>query len=407
MSAPATTPRRTLVVLCAASVCWAFSFGLGAPLASLWLKASLPPQDQSWLSTVIGVNTSLYYLGIALAAIMVPRLMRRWGNGCAIVGMAASGVTVALFPWGGGLVGWHLLRLLNGFAGAMSLIPLETRVNHNATPAQRARDFGCYAFCIALGMALGNLVGLEMAESAMRLAFVQGGLLAVAAAVVVFGWLPAGTVQPEEAHRRTPLAFRRNFLSFGSAWSQGFLEGVMFSLLPLYLLAVGMKTGGMGWMISGIMVGVIAFQVPVAWLADRFGRTNVLLGCYAVTALGLLMAPLGVGPLWLTPWLFLAGACSGAFYPLGLAILGERLPAEGIPRANAWYLAINCVGSMIGPTLTGRLMDAFGKGTMFAAGGAAVVSVVAVWAVLACYQLWQNRAVRPTATAALEKRAAA
>ncbi len=401
MSDAATAPRRTLLVLCAASVCWAFSFGLGAPLASLWLK------DRACGATIIGVNTSLYYLGIAVAALAVPYLMRRWGNGCAVAGMVASGVTVALFPWAGGLAGYHLLRLLNGLAGAMSLIPLETRVNHNAAPRQRARDFGCYAFCIALGMALGTFVGMQMYEAAPRLAFLQGGLLAAAAAVVVLGWLPAGTVANEERQRRTPLDFRRNFLSYGSAWSQGFLEGGMVALLPIFLAAVGITEGGMGWMMGGIMLGVIAFQMPVAWLADRLGRTRVLLGCYAVAILGLVMVPLGVGPFWLTLWLFLVGACSGAFYPLGLAILGERLPAEGIPRANAWYLSINCVGSLIGPTLTGFLMDRLGKGAMFGAGQVAVLSVVSVWAVLAGYQLWRNRAARPVETAALEKRLAA
>ena len=92
---------------------------------------------------------------------------------------------------------------------------------------------------------------------------------------------------------------------------------------------------------------------------------------------------------------------------LGLAILGQRLPAESVPRANAWYLAINCVGSLIGPTFTGALMDRLGKGAMFGAGQAAVLSVVAIWALLAGYDLWRSRRSRPEITAALETRAAA
>jgi MFS family permease len=385
MPATPATSARTLVPLCLASVCWAFSFGLGAPLASLWLKHA------GCGATTIGLNTSLYYLGIALAAGLVPRLMRRWGYGTAAVGMVASAVTVALFPWGGGLAGWHLLRLLNGVAGAMSLIPVESLVNHNAVPEQRARDFGFYAFSIALGMALGTLVGMQMDEAAPRLAFLEGGLLALAAAVAVWGWLPALPVPPEEAHGRTPLDFRRNFLSFGSAWSQGFLEGGMVALLPIYLLATGLSEAAASYLMSGIMIGVIAFQVPVAWLADRLGRTNVLVGCYAVAALGLAVVPFCPGTVWLALWLFLVGACSGAFYPMGLAILGERLPAPSIPRANAWYLAINCVGSVVGPACTGRLMDWYGHRGMFAAGEFAVVSVVIAWLVLRGLSLWQER----------------
>jgi MFS family permease len=385
MPATPASSARTLVPLCLASVCWAFSFGLSAPLASLWLAHA------GCGATTIGLNTSLYYLGIALAAGLVPRLMRRWGYGTAALGMLASGVTVALFPWGGGLAGWHLLRLLNGVAGAMSLIPVESLVNHNAVPEQRARDFGFYAFSIALGMALGTLVGMQMDAAAPRLAFLQGGLLAVAAAAAVWGWLPPSPVPAEERHARTPLDFRRNFLSFGSAWSQGFLEGGMVALLPIFLLATGLSEAAASYLMSGIMIGVIAFQVPVAWLADRLGRTNVLVGCYAVAALGLAAVPFCSGTLGLGLWLFLVGACSGAFYPMGLAILGERLPAPSIPRANAWYLAINCVGSVVGPACTGRIMDWYGQKAMFTAGEFAVVSVLAVWLALHGLSLWRER----------------
>jgi MFS family permease len=373
---PARSSGRTLLPLCLASVCWAFSFGAGAQLASLWLK------DAGCTATTIGLNTSLYYGGIALAAGLVPRLMRRWGHGCLVVGMLASGITVALFPWAGGLFGWHLFRLLNGFAAAMSLIPVESLVNHNAAPEQRARDFGFYAFSIALGMALGIFLGMEMYTTSPWLGFLQGGLMAVAAAVVVDGWLPASQVPPEEAHGRTPLEFRRNFLSFGSAWSQGFLEGGMMALLAIYLIAAGLSEQATGGLMGGIMVGVIVFQVPLAWLADRLGRAPVLVGCYVVAALGLTVVPFCSTTPALAFWLFLVGACSGAFYPMGLAILGERLPPRSIPRASAWYLAINCVGSLIGPFCTGMVIDAFGQKAMFVAGEVAVVSVLAAWVVL-------------------------
>jgi MFS family permease len=403
MADPLPARTRELTALCLSAVCWAFSFGVSAEVASVWLQA------RGYNQTTVGLNTSLYYLGIALAAVFVPRLIRRWGAGCAAAGTLASGVTCALFPWGGCVAGWHVLRLLNGFAGAMSLIPVETLVNHNAAPAKRARDFGFYAFAIALGMALGNLVGLHMFPSAPRLAFVQGGLLGVAAAVILVGWLPASPIKQEERHERTALNFRRNFLSFGSAWSQGFLEGGMVAHLPVYLtVALCLSPDRAGWLIGGVMVGVILFQVPVAWLADRFGRTKVLLGCYGVAALGLLIGPHCASPWALTPWLFLVGACSGAFYPLGLAMLGERLPAPSLARANAWYLAINCTGSLIGPLCTGVLMDWFGMRAMFGAGQFAVGIVVVVWVVLQLYALVRRGHERQSeAAATVEKRQAA
>jgi MFS family permease len=364
---------RWLVPLCLASLLWAFSFGLNAPLASLWM------QDAGCNDTLKGLNTSAYYLGIALAAGAVPWLMRGFGHRALLAGMLASGVTAAAFPWGGGLFGWFALRAVNGVAGAVSLIPLETYVNRNSAPERRAQTFGYYAFCVALGMALGTLAGLQLYPLAPRVAFLLGGAAALLGAVVVLAWKPAFPAGGEEGHCRTPLDFRRNFLSFGSAWSQGFLEGGMVALLPIYLLSTGLSEGAVSWLMSGLMVGVILAQVPVAWLADRLGRVAVLAGCNAVALGGIACLMVPAGTAWLALWLFAVGACSGAFYPLGLALLGERLPAAGLARANAWFLAINCAGSVTGPAVAGHVMDRFGRGAMFLAGGAAVGLVLVGW----------------------------
>src|SRR5207237_10497453 len=125
-------PRKTLLVICIAGLLWAFSFGLGAPLASVWLK------DAGHRETLVGLNTGVYYLGIALTAVVVPWLMRRSGRGTLIAGMVLTAVTVAWFPWGCNLSGYFVLRFLNGVGGALSLMPLETLVNHNSPPEQRS-----------------------------------------------------------------------------------------------------------------------------------------------------------------------------------------------------------------------------------------------------------------------------
>lgn len=371
-AAPVLSSPWKLLVLCLVSCCWAFSFGAGSALASVFLE------EAGYSATVIGVNTGIYYLGIALTSCAVPWIMRRWARGTLLVGMLVSGLTVVAFPWGGTLLGWSVLRGLNGAAAAISLIPLETLVNQASPPGRRSRNFGFYAFAIALGMALGTVTGLSLYPHHHAGAFILGGGLSLVCGTVLLSWLPWVMVA-EEARDRTPLCFGRNFPSFGSAWSQGFLEGGMVALLPVYLLSLGFSDVGVGRLMGGLMIGVIAFQVPVAWLADRLGRLRVLAACSVVVAVGLVWLPFCVRTVELATALFLVGACSGAFYPLGLAILGERLPSGGLARANAWYLGINCLGSLCGPVLCGRAWDAFGKRAMFAVGEAAVLCVLFGW----------------------------
>jgi len=366
---------RWLIPLCLASLLWAFSFGVNAPLASLWM------QDAGYDDFCIGLNTGTYYFGIVLASGAVPWLMRRFGATALFAGMIASGVTAAAFPWGGELGMWFLLRALNGAVGAVSLIPLETYVNCNSEPARRATNFGYYAFCMALGMALGNLVAFQLRASAPHLAFLLGGAGALAAAVIVVLWRPRFHVEPEKAHDRTPLHFQRNILAFGSGWSQGFLEGGMVGLLPIYLVSVGLTDETVGCLMGGLMIGVILAQAPLAWLADRLGRTMVLAACNVISLAGICCLLHTGGVAWLACWLFVVGACSGAFYPLGLALLGERTPTRGMSRAGAWFLGINSVGSLVGPVVGGQIMVLFGRPAMFVSGGAAIGLVLTAWLV--------------------------
>src|SRR5208283_863761 len=138
-------------------------------------------------------------------------LMRRLGRGCIIAGMVASGVAVAAFPWGGCLLGWFLLRAANGGASAIALVPLETLISQQSPPDQRARTFGFYALAVGLGMALGTWVGLQLYAVAGGLAFLLGGLAAVAAAGLFFLWLPSLS-PPEQQATRHRLPWGRHLL---------------------------------------------------------------------------------------------------------------------------------------------------------------------------------------------------
>jgi MFS family permease len=373
MVAPARNSRRTLLLLCLASAGWAFGFGLGAPLASLWLR------DAGQSARIIGLNTSVYYFGIALAALATPWLMRRIGRSCVVAGIIVDALVTALFPWAESLPAWLALRFLGGMATALSLIPMETLVNQNAPPQRRARDFGFYAFSVALGVALGSLVGLPLYPFAPRLAFAVGGIVTLSAAMMAWlGWT-SDCVGVEETKGEGSLLLRANGLSYGTAWVQGFLEGGLITFLSIYLLGLGYTESAVSFLVAGLFAGVILCQVPVACLADRLGRLRVLVGCQVLLLAVLACLPRCPGTATLSVCLFVLGTCCGALYPLGLALLGERVAPARLARANACYLASNCAGSLSGPVLFGLAIDRFGQPSQFLVGGAAVTAVFGLW----------------------------
>jgi MFS family permease len=387
MGPRATSSGRTLLMLCLASAGWAFSFGLGANLAPLWLRQA------GYDERVIGLNTSAYYFGVAAASLFVPWLMRRGCRGCVVAGMLTDAFTTALFPWCHGSAAWLLLRLLCGAGTALSLIPMETLVNQNAPPGRRARDFGFYAVSVALGIALGNFLGLQLYPLAPYLAFALGGLVTLAATALVWWRMPPYQAHDGPGKVAGPVPFGpATLLGLGTAWAQGFLEGWSLTFLSIYLLNLGFHEADASFLVGGLFLGVVLAQLPVAWLADRLGRLRVLLACHAVVLLGLACVSFCRGPLGLAAWLFVLGATCGALYPLGLALLGERVPASGLARANSWYLASNCAGSLSGPAVVGQVIYFFGLRAQFAAGAAALLAVLAVWAAWAAAR---RRAVPP------------
>src|ERR1700722_13723198 len=312
------SPRlRYLTLISLASLGWAFSFGLGAPLASLWLRGA------ALIARGIGLNTSAYFLGVALTAPFVPWLMRRANRSCVVAGMLLDAATTAAFPWIEGALAWHLLRLIGGVGTAMSLIPMETLVNHDAAPEHRARDFGVYAFCVAVGIALGSVVGLPLYPHLPRLAFARGGLVPLLA--VAFAWLgvPARSgesVEPDSIVENTslpspPSTHHASMLGLGTAWVQGFIEGGTITFLSIYLFSLGYSEGGVSILMGGLFAGVILAQLPLAVLADRIGRLRVLLLCHALVLVGLTCVPWTRPVLLLGGWLFVLGACCGALYP--------------------------------------------------------------------------------------------
>lgn len=364
---------RSIWLICTTSGLWAFSFGLGSQVVTHWLKA----QDVS--DTVVGLSHSFYYFGLAAASCGVPALTRRFGpTACATFGMIFAGVTLAAFPWAGGEWGWYLCRFLNGVAGALSLVPLETIVSRDSVPHKKTQNFAYYGVSLTLGGALGIGLGLSTFQPGETSAFYLGAVLPIVAGLALAVFLPtrAATDAPGQ---RVPLGLRRNFLSFGTAWCQGFIEGGMLAFLSLFLVSRGFSADMAGMLMGVMMVGVILFQVPVSWLADRHGKTPILLCCYAVVALGLLGIPWLTGSLWLALALFCFGACTGAMYPLGLSRLSDNMPESGLARAYAWYLAIECVGSQAGAAIMGKARDLWGESAMFGVSLAAVLLVLAIW----------------------------
>jgi MFS family permease len=368
---------RGLPLICLCTAAWAFNFGLFSQLTTFWLNDL--GQGDGVVNTEIGLNQGCYYFGLAAVVMLVPRMMRRWGLRCTVVGLTLSGLCTILFPYAGTLAGWYGLRILSGAAAALTLIPLETYISQEGRPEHRSRNFGWYAVALTVGGGLGLGLGPDLFVAGSPLPFWMPGALAILGGVLFLRYRLVLPTASEEVDSPRPADLGRQVLSYGTAWAQGFLEGGLLAFLSLYLLSLGLSKESTGAMVGASMVGILLFQVPVSWLGDRLGRTPVLLVCYGVVAAGLVALPRCEPGLWLVVWLFLLGGCSGSFYPLGIALLGGSDCETRLARAYAWYMILEAVGSQLGPLLMGRARDVWGERAMFAVGQAALLAVLLLW----------------------------
>jgi MFS family permease len=374
--------RRQLVLVCAITALWAVNFGVGSQAVTHYLKL------HAIHDTIVGLIHASYYVGVAGTALFVPRLVRRFGLRTSAGGLLLSAASVAAFPLGGGEFGWIALRFLSGAGSALSLIPLETYLSQRAQPERRTEIFSYYAASMAIAGALGIALGNEWFDDN---GFTRGLLgpgrnaFVVAALFPILAWLLARLGLSSEGQHDTPdtesfrIDWRNHFLSFGTAWTQGFLEGGLLAFLSLHLMSMGMSLTAVGGLMGVTMIGVIVFQIPVSWLADHLGRTRTLLACYGVVLATLLSLPWITSLIVLGCVLFLLGACSGAMYPLGLSLLGNKVSAGSLSRAFALYTTMECIGSAMGDTLMGKARDVWGDTAMFHVGAAALSVVLAMW----------------------------
>lgn len=371
--APADRIRSLIAILTSAGIA-GLTFGLSIPLVSLVLESHGVP------ATWIGVNQAAAALAILALSPFVPRLLERFGVLGAMY-LAVAGIVVIFLimplwidPWF-----WILLRFLMGGCVAIHWITSETWILAIARKETRGRTVAVYTTILAGGFACGPLlirfIGIEGYTP-----FVLCGILLTASAVpliLAYGRTP-------KFPRHTGLALRRMFqiapFVLLAAVLAGFTDMALLALLPVYGLRMGLDQGTAVIMLTVMLLGNLALQWPLGWLADHWDRKRLLLLCAGLFVVGPVLMPLVIhAGFWLWAVLILWGAASLGVYTLGLTLLGERFSGGDLARANAAFVAFYEIGSLTGPPLGGVGMDVMGpNGLMWvlaiASGGYVVIA---------------------------------
>ncbi|MBD9416898.1 MFS transporter [Pseudomonas sp. PDM16] len=370
------SPRYLLGVLIFAVSVVGLSMGATLPLVALRLH------EAGAGSLTIGALSALPAAGMILAALLTNRLSQRFSGRqlyLACFTLCLFGV-VALLPEQPPLPLLAIARLLLGVGMGVLVILGESWVNELCDERKRGQIVALYAACFT-GCQLGGpaMISLFGAASAWPVWLVLAtNLIALA---LVWRSLPADLAEDtENAPRRFSLL---GFVRVAPALCLGvlffaFFDAVVLSLFPVYASGHGYAVAVAALMASVILAGDMLFQVPLGWLSDRLDRRALHLAC------GMLTLGLGVALPWLIeqpdllwPALMLLGAAAGGIYTLALVLIGHHFRGPDLVTANACVGMLWGVGSLLGPLLSGALMDIGPQGLPLAMCLAASLFVVA------------------------------
>lgn len=332
--------------------------GTGLMFAAIGAQAG----SAKFSSVVTGLVMSAYFGGFVYGTYACPKMIRAVGHIRAFATLAsvASALPVMHALWTNAWA-WGLLRFITGVCLVGLYIVVESWLNVVATTAQRGKVFAVYMAVSGVSMALGQwliLVG-------DRFGFVP---FAVASVLFSFALVPI-TLTPVSEPEALPVPrFVLKELIYISpigvvgTIGSGLLGGAFYSLGHVFGQGVGFSERGIATFMAATILGGAAFQWPVGHLSDRHDRRWVLFWvcalCAGVAALGFYLAREYEGSLIVLGIVY--GGLSFTVYGLCVAHVNDLIDARRVVEVSSGLLLLYGIGSTVGPTLAGAVMDWWG-----------------------------------------------
>lgn len=387
---------REVLALAVVAFCVALGFGILAPAIPVFAREF----DVSALaaSAVISVFALVRLVTSPLSGWLNDRLGERavLASGLAIVAVssAAAGFSQSYAQ----LV---VLRGAGGLGSSMFTVSAMALLLRTVDEGQRGRAVSVYNGGFLLGGIAGPVVGGAVVAWSLRAPFfVYAGTLALATAVTLT-MLTRTQLHERRQHRQEPDSGRMESLlaawrhrAYRAALGTNFVTGfVVFGMrnatVPLFVvegLHRGASLTGIGYFVSAAIQAVLL--LPAGRMADTAGRRKTMLwGSVALlgsvtllTGADLVMhgpSPAATAGVVLFLASMLIGGVSGAYLGSApAAVVGDIVGGRrgGVPVA-AFQMSAD-LGAILGPLVSGVLMDALGFSWAFGASVTLAVSAV-------------------------------
>ncbi len=328
-------------------------------------------------STVVGIVTSMYFVGLVLGTGYCHKLISDVGHIRAFAGlgslMSAATLAHALTPdpWV-----WGALRLVVGFTTVGMYMCTESWLNEKSSNEIRGQVFSLYQVVLYLAQGAGQFL-INIPDQLGSVLFLLTSIL------MSLAILPVAMTRVSAPDLPKPVRFRLGRLwgisptGMTSSFASGAIMGAFYGLGALFAQQAGLNTVATSQFMGAVIIGGLILQYPIGRLSDKFDRRRVMIGVAIATAIVCFVimskdATNGSGLLALGA---LFGGLSFTLYPLAVAYTNDYVEADDRVPASGGLMMAYGIGASLGPTAGSFIMGAIGPGGLFMFIGAMAVAL--------------------------------
>jgi MFS family permease len=332
------------------------TIGLGLPLLSTVLE------NRGYSASLIGMNSAIAGVASLITCPLTTPIAARLGvaNSIVLAIVCVALAFVGFYAFDNFAI-WLALRMVLGFGLTIVFILSEFWISTAAPASKRGFILGIYASVLCLGYALGPFIlsqvgSVGFAPFGWAIAATLAGIVPI-----VFAWKESPVIEQAASVPFLPYVFKVPSAT-SAVLLYGAVETGIYALIPVYGEQIGYDERSTAFMMIGLGLGNLLFQIPLGVLSDRMRDRRHLLAAIAIVGLlAMALLPFVAGDWYLTTaLLFVWGGMITGLYTVGLAHLGSKLSGYELASANSAFVLCYSIGMILGPQLIGIGMDLAG-----------------------------------------------
>jgi len=303
---------------------------------------------------ITGIVMSLYYGGFLLGCYVTPKIIASVGHIRVYAALASVASTTILLhgvfvdPWL-----WGLIRIFSGMSFAGLFIVTESWLNSIATNRLRGLTFGIYIFVLNSSLFIGQFLINLAPLGDMGLFVLISVLVSLALLPLTLANKPApGYAAPETLPLRKLI--KTSQLALVSVFASGFCAGTVMGIGVVYADELGQTKSWAAGLMASYILGSALIPLVIGTISDRLDRRKVIIGiafCAFATSLIFNISP------YTFILMFVFGGLITSIYSVGLAYMNDNIKPDQAVSASTSLILINGMGAMLGPLISGLIME--------------------------------------------------